>query len=138
MGTTGSKTTTCFFLLPVEHPVKSPSLPSIKEEELSFAILLSMGEMPFKTITGRVGDGAETVGLTVFIQRAWTQDVHWWFESTQWTLNTITSFTHQVSGSSDGTDMDEYKQIFKEVSFYFCYMSMLNNASCKSGTFGVE
>lgn len=46
------------------------TVPSIKEEELALAIFLSMGEMSFKAITGRVGHSAETMGLTIFIQWA--------------------------------------------------------------------
>ena len=45
-------------------------VPSIKEEELAHSILLSMGEVSLKTITGRVGQSAETMGLTIVIQ--WT------------------------------------------------------------------
>lgn len=47
------------------------TVPSIKEEELALAIFLSMGEMSFKAITGRVGHSAETMGLTIFIQWTW-------------------------------------------------------------------
>lgn len=46
------------------------TVPSVKEEELALAILLSVGEVSFKTITGRVGYCAEAMWLTIFIQ--WT------------------------------------------------------------------
>lgn len=47
------------------------TVPSIKEEELALSIFLSVGEMSFKAITGRVGHSAETMGLTIFIQWTW-------------------------------------------------------------------
>lgn len=46
-------------------------VPSIEEEELALAILLSVGEVSFKTIARWVGNCAEPMWLTIFIQWTW-------------------------------------------------------------------
>ena len=72
-------------------------VPSIEEEELALAILLSVGEVSLKTIARWVGNCAEPMWLTIFIQWTWVQtETQSWAECDDFTRLNVFLAPHRA------------------------------------------